>query len=158
MLVGVGVGVLLGGGVTDCVITGVGVGVFVGVGVGVLVGVGVGVLLGVGVTGCVITGVGEAVGVKFTIPLSPPNVCNSPDSSPLFFNASYVERFHVNVYLLVESKIYPAGALYSLQYNTYESTDDSISFISPLHLRYHLLYQILPHQLQVLFLHQSCHQ
>ena len=122
VLVGVGVGVLLGGGVTDCVITGVGVGVFVGVGVGVL--------LGVGVTGCVITGVGEAVGVKFTIPLSPPNVCNSPDSSPLFFNASYVERFHVNVYLLVESKIYPAGALYSLQYNTYESTDDSISFIN----------------------------
>ena len=117
---------MLGGGVTGCVITGVGVGVFVGVGVGVLVGVGVGELLGVGVTGCVITGVGEAVGVKFTTPLSPPNVCNSPDSSPLFFNASYVERFHVNVYFLVESKIYPAGALVSLQYNVYESTSPSI--------------------------------
>ena len=38
-----------------------------------LVGVGVGVLLGGGVTGCVIIGVGVAVGVKFTIPLSPPN-------------------------------------------------------------------------------------
>ena len=117
---------MLGGGVTGCVITGVGVGVFVGVGVGVLVGVGVGVLLGGGVTGCVIIGVGVAVGVKFTIPLSPPNVCNSPDSSPLFFNASYVERFHVNVYFLVESKIYPAGALYSLQYNVYESVSVEI--------------------------------
>ena len=91
-----------------------------------LVGVGVGVLLGGGVTGCVIIGVGVAVGVKFTIPLSPPNVCNSPDSSPLFFNASYVERFHVNVYFLVESKIYPAGALYSLQYNVYESVSVEI--------------------------------
>ena len=121
---------MLGGGVTGCVITGVGVGVFVGVGVGVLVGVGVGVLLGGGVTGCVIIGVGVAVGVKFTIPLSPPNVCNSPDSSPLFFNASYVERFHVNVYFLVESKIYPAGALYSLQYKVYESIEVSISFIN----------------------------
>ena len=121
---------MLGGGVTGCVITGVGVGVFVGVGVGVLVGVGVGVLLGGGVTGCVIIGVGVAVGVKFTIPLSPPNVCNSPDSSPLFFNASYVERFHVNGYFLVESNIYPEGALVSLQYNVYESIDDSISFIN----------------------------
>ena len=82
---------MLGGGVTDCVITGVGVGVFVGVGVGVLVGVGVGVLLGGGVTGCVIIGVGVAVGVKFTIPLSPPNVCSSPDLSPLSFKVSYVE-------------------------------------------------------------------
>ena len=124
MLVGVGVGVFVS--VTGCVITGVGVGVgvFVGVGVGVFVGVGVGVL--VSVTGCVIIGVGVAVGVKFTIPLSPPNVCSSPDSSPLFFNASYVERFHVNVYFLDESKIYPAGALYSLQYNVYESVSVEI--------------------------------
>ena len=32
----------------------------------------------------------------------------------------------LGVYFLVESKIYPAGALYSLQYNVYESTSPSI--------------------------------